>query len=78
MVVIFLEVIFINIKELKPLIKLIKEEKFKLIIASAFIFISGVSEIATGYLNGAAVESITNLKLKSAIIYLVIYLIHIF
>ena len=64
-----------NLKEFKPLIKLIKEEKFKFIIASIFIFISGVSEIATGYLNGAAVESITKLDLKNAIIYLVIYLI---
>ncbi len=64
-----------NLKEFKPLIKLIKEEKFKFIIASIFIFISGVSEIATGYLNGAAVEAITNLELKEAIIYLVIYLV---
>ena len=64
-----------DIKEFKPLIKLIKEEKIKLILASAFIFISGVSEIATGYLNGAAVESITKLDLKNAVMYLVIYLI---
>ena len=64
-----------DIKEFKPLIKLIKEEKIKLILASAFIFISGVSEIATGYLNGAAVEAITKLDLKNAVMYLVIYLI---
>ena len=63
-----------DIKEFRPLIKLIKEDKIKFLIASSFIFISGVSEIATGYLNGAAVEAITNLKLKDAIIYLVIYL----
>ena len=64
-----------DIKEFKPLIKLIKEEKIKLILASAFIFISGVSEIATGYLNGAAVEAITKLDLKNAVMNLVIYLI---
>ena len=63
-----------NIKEFVPLWKLIKEEKNKLIIASILILISGLAEIATGYLNGAAVEAITNMALKSAIIYLLIYL----
>ena len=63
-----------NLKEFKTLFKLIKEDKFKLIIASIFIFIAGLSEIFTGYLNGAAVEAITKLELKNAIIYLVIYL----
>ena len=63
-----------NIQEFVPLWKLIKEEKNKLIIASILILISGLAEIATGYLNGAAVEAITNMALKSAIIYLLIYL----
>ena len=63
-----------NIKEFIPLWKLIKEEKVKLIIASTLILIAGIAEIATGYLNGAAVESITNLALKNAVIYLLIYL----
>ncbi len=63
-----------NLKEFIPLWKLIKEEKVKLIIASALLLLSGISEIATGYLNGAAVESITNLALKQAVIYLLIYL----
>ena len=62
-----------NIKEFKPLLRLIKEEKGKLIIASILLFISGMSEIFTGYLNGAAVEAITNMKLKQAIIFLCIY-----
>ncbi len=64
-----------SLKEFKPLLKLIKEEKNKLIIASILILVSGISEICTGYLNGAAVEAITNLHLKTAIIYLVIYLV---
>ena len=64
-----------GLKEFIPLLKLIKEEKVKLIIASTLILLAGVSEIATGYLNGAAVESITNLALKNAVIYLIIYLI---
>ena len=63
-----------SLKEFIPLWKLIKEEKVKLIIASTLILIAGISEIATGYLNGAAVESITNLALKNAVIYLLIYL----
>ena len=64
-----------NLKEFKPLIKLIGKDKTKLIIASLLIFMSGVAEIFTGYLNGAAVEAITNLQLKASIIYLSIYLI---
>lgn len=63
-----------SLKEFKPLLKLIKEEKGKLIIASIIIFLSGVSEICTGYLNGRAVESITTGALKNSLIYLGIYL----
>ena len=62
-----------NLKEFKPLINLIGEDKKKLVLASILIFMSGIAEIFTGYLNGAAVESITNLELKLAIIYLGIY-----
>ena len=64
-----------SLKEFIPLWNLIKEEKVKLIIASSLILLSGIAEIATGYLNGAAVEAITNLALKSAVIYLLIYLV---
>ena len=62
-----------DLKELKPLWNLIKEEKKKLIIASLFIFIAELSEICTGYLNGAAVEAISNLKIKEALLFLGIY-----
>jgi len=64
-----------NLKEFKPLIKLLDKDKTKLIIAAILIFISGISEIFTGYLNGAAVEAITNLELKKAVLYLIVYLI---
>ena len=64
-----------KLKEFRPLIKLIGEDKNRLIIASILIFISGIAEIFTGYLNGAAVESITKLELKMALIYLGIYLL---
>lgn len=63
-----------NLKEFKPLFKLIKEQKGKLIFASILIFIASLAEIFTGYLNGAAVESITKYHLKIAVIYLLVYL----
>lgn len=63
-----------GIKEFKPLIKLLGKEKIKLIIASIIIFMHGMAEIFTGYLNGSAVEAITKMQLKSAVIYLLIYL----
>ena len=59
--------------EFKPLIKLLSEDKGKLIIASAIIFLSGLSEIFTGYLNGAALEAITNLDIINALKFLGIY-----
>ena len=62
-----------GIKEFKPLIKLLDKEKSKLIFASILIFMSGIAEIFTGYLNGKAISSITNLELKAALIYLGIY-----
>lgn len=62
-----------NLKEFKPLIKLIGEDKKKLILASILIFVSGIAEIFTGYLNGSAVASITELNIKGSIIYLLIY-----
>lgn len=62
-----------SLKEFKPLIKLIKEDKKKLIIASIIIFLSGICEIFTGYLNGTAAEAITNSNIKLALISLGIY-----
>ena len=64
-----------NLKEFKPLLKLIGEEKKKLVIASIIIFISNLTNILTGYLNGGAVEAITNLQVEKALIFLGIYFI---
>ena len=64
-----------GLKELKPLIRLVKEEKVRLIIASVIIFLSGISEIFTGYLNGKAVEAITKMEIKNALLYLAIYFV---
>lgn len=62
-----------NLKEFKPLLKLIGKDKFKLVIASVLIFISGIAQICTGYLNGAAVEAIAELQVKKAVLFLVVY-----
>lgn len=62
-----------NLKEFKPLLEFIKEDKGKLILSSVFIFLSGVCEVFTGYLNGAAVEAITKLNLEGALLFLGIY-----
>jgi len=64
-----------NLKEFRPLLKLLGEDKKRLIIASVIIFVAGICEIFTGYLNGAAVEAITNTEIKNALIYLGIYFI---
>ena len=63
------------LKEFKPLIKLLGNDKKRLIFASVLIFISSISEIFTGYLNGAAVEAITNIEIKKSLIYLGIYFV---
>ncbi len=64
-----------SLREFKPLLKLIKGERKKLIIASILIFISSLSGICSGYLNGSAIEAITALKVKEALMYLGIYLV---
>ena len=64
-----------SLKEFRPLLKLIKEDKAKLIIATLCLLIGSLTSIATGYLNGAAVESITNNNIKMALMYLFIYFI---
>ena len=64
-----------TLKEFKPLIKLLGNDKKRLIFASILIFIASISEIFTGYLNGAAVEAITNIEIKKSLIYLGIYFV---
>ena len=48
-----------KLKEFKPLIRLVKKDIKRIIFASIIIFLSGISEIFTGYLNGRIVETIT-------------------
>ncbi len=61
------------LKKWIPIIRLIKEDKWKLIISGILIFLCGLTGIFTGYLNGAAVEAITNSNAKLAIMYLTMY-----
>lgn len=62
-----------SLKEFKPLIKFIKEDKFKIILSSIMILISGLTSIFGGYLNGVAVESITKSNIKLTLIALGLY-----
>lgn len=62
-----------KLKEFKPLIRLVKKDIKRIIFASVIIFLSGISEIFTGYLNGRIVETITKLEIKQSLIYLAIY-----
>ena len=64
-----------NLKVFIPLWKFIKKEKFKFIIATILIFISSISFLFVGYLNGEAIESITKLNLRRALILLGLYLL---
>ena len=62
-----------KIKDFKPILNLLKEEKHKFIFFCLILFIIQAGSILEGYLNGSAVESITKLDLKTALIYLGIY-----
>lgn len=62
-----------DLKEFKPLIKLMKDEKGKLILASIIVVICGFCEIFTGYLNSKSIECITEMNIKYALIYIGIY-----
>lgn len=61
------------LKKWIPIIKLIKDDKWKLIVSGILIFLCGLTGIFTGYLNGAAVEAITNSNINLAIMYLIMY-----
>lgn len=63
-----------DLKQIKPLIKLMSKKDIKnLIIASIILFLSGIAEIFTGFLNGLAVEKITKGEIKEALLALLIY-----
>lgn len=65
-----------KLREFKPIINLLKEEKWKFVFFCVVLFIIQAVSMLEGYLNGAAVESITKLDLKSALMFLGIYFIY--
>ena len=66
-----------NFKEFKPILNLLKEEKKKFIFFCILLLIVESTSIFSGYLNGAAVEEITNLNLDRSLFYLYIsYILH--
>lgn len=62
-----------KLKEFKTIFNELKKYKFSLTMIVIFIFLTSLSIILDGILNGAAIEAITKLNLKLAIIYLGIY-----
>ncbi|MBR2712338.1 MAG: ABC transporter ATP-binding protein [Bacilli bacterium] len=65
-----------NLKEFKPLINLLKEEKKKFIFFCILLFAIEASSVFYGYLNGSAVEEITKLHLEKSLIFLGIYFVY--
>ena len=65
-----------NLKEFKPLINLLKGEKWKFLFYCILLFIIEACSILEGHLNGVAVESISKLDLNKTLIYLGIYFIY--
>ena len=65
-----------KLREFKPIIDLLKEEKWKFVFFCVVLFIIQAVSMLEGYLNGAAVESIAKLNLKSALIFLGIYFVY--
>ena len=64
-----------SLKELKNIYNLVKEDKWKLLIAFMCILISSIFSISNGYLQGEITESIIALNIKAALLFLAIYFI---
>ena len=62
-----------KLKEFKTILNIAKKYKYKILFCFLGIFISSISYALVGYLNGRALEEITKLNLKNAILFLVIY-----
>ncbi len=63
-----------KLKGFKTILKVAKEYKNKIIISSLGIIVCSFSSMLVGILNGKALEEITKLNLKNAILILLIYL----
>ena len=65
-----------KLKELKPILDLLKKDKWKFIFLCILLLTVESTSVFSGYLNGSAVEAITNLDLNKSLIYLGIYFIY--
>jgi len=65
-----------NLKEFKPILNLLKEEKKKFIFFCILLLVVESTSIFSGYLNGAAVEEITKLNLNKSLFYLLLYFLY--
>ena len=62
-----------ELKKYKSIWNLLKEDKKNLIISAILLVLASLATLPTGFLNGAATESITKMELNKAVIYLIIY-----
>jgi ABC-type bacteriocin/lantibiotic exporter with double-glycine peptidase domain len=65
-----------NLKEFRPILNLLKEEKKKFIFFCILLLVVESTSIFSGYLNGSAVEEITKLNLNKSLLYLFIYFLY--
>ena len=65
-----------NMKEFKPIINLLKNEKWKFVLFSIILLFIESTSILSGYLNGVAVEEITKFNLNKSLFYLGIYFLY--
>lgn len=61
-------------KEVKPLMKYISKDKYKVIFVITCVLITSILGLSYGYLVGKIVEEVTNYHLKAAITFALIYL----
>ncbi len=64
-----------SLKELNSIYRLVKQDKYKLLVAFMCIFISSLANISNGYLQGEITESIIALNIRQALLFLGIYFI---
>lgn len=64
-----------SLKDIKMILDLLKDDKFKMIAAFTLVFISSIFSLSNGYLQGEVAESIIALKIKEALLYLALYFI---
>ena len=65
-----------KLKEFKPVLNLLKEDKKKFIFYCILLLLVESTSVFSGYLNGRAVESISKLDIYNSLLYLLIYFVY--